>query len=882
MKLTTRWIIAGALALAPLASAASLAGVPIVQTPQGPLPWCCAVRGDMNQKPMLPATPAARTLPAVLAGRRFRRGRLTGTGKRVRPAAVGCYHCGRADAELTPGRVGELTHAFCSEACLQSCRDYHAAGMGHLYALEGPQAHRLDAALAGLADPAVAAGFVRPHGDLAEVHLLVAGMHCGSCIWIIERALLRVPGVVEARVQYTTGRARVAFRPEEIDLAAIVEAVARAGYAARPYDPGVAEGPMRELNRYWLVRLAISGFGALATMFLAEPLYWTYEQTTAQDEAFWQILRYLGMVVGTATAGFTAMPFFRGAVAGFARKQLGMDVLITLGVVATYLASVWGFVSHGPVYFDSLTMFLFLIVLGRYAESAVKNKVYAAMEHVLGAGRKTARLVVGDAVTVVNASALASGDVFEVRPGDQIPADGEVLTGRTSVDEAMLTGEARPVGKGPGDAVTGGTVNLEGSCRVRVTRAGEDATFAQLERMVKDVDPEKTRIQRLADAAGHWGTITVALVAALTLAGWGVVDASRALPAAVAVLIITCPCALGLATPAALTLAASRALKAGLLFKRAEALEELLAVKHVVFDKTGTLTTGAPEVVSTIGEPGEVLPLAAALEAASEHPIGRAVVAHARAAGYEAAAPADFEAVPGSGVRATVGGKPAMAGRGDWLVAAGYTLPEGWMAAVEVCMNGGLTVLWVAQGARVLGAIALGDRLRPDAAEAVSALKEAGIGVTLLSGDNRGAAEATARLLGIEQVIAGVLPEGKLEAIRGLQAAHGPVAMVGDGLNDAPALAAADVGIAIARGADLSVLAADVVIIGERLGALSEAFALSKRTFAVIQDNFRLSAAYNLIAIPLAVFGFVTPLLAAILMPMSSMAVLVNALRLRR
>jgi Cu2+-exporting ATPase len=876
---TKRWLIAGALALSPLVSAGSMASVPAMPFVNG-IPWCCAVRGDINQKPMLPAVPT-RATTFRLTNRRFRPGRLTGAARRKTPRA-GCFHCGSAtpepigDAELRfKTRIGDMTHTFCSQPCVAACQDYHAAGLGAVYAF-GPPA-RLDAAVTS------APHTVQTEGDTSVAHLLVEGLHCGACIWIIERALSRLPGVTEARVQLTTGRARVAWKTGETTLEAVLTAIARAGYPARPYDPGVAEEPMRAAHQLWLGRLAVSGFGALATMFIAEPLYYDYANVAQADQAMWHMLRYLGMVIGTATAGYTAIPFLRGAWAGLQRRSLGMDVLIALGVIATYAASVWGFLTKGPVYFDSLAMFLFLIVVGRFAESAAKGKVYAAMEHLLGASAKTARVVRDGVVAQVPASELVVGDMVELLPGDQVPADGVITRGRTSLDEAMLTGESRPVAKGPGEALIGGTLNLEGAVAMTVSRVGEDTTFARLSQLVHEADGARTQVQRLADAAGHWGTIAVALTAMLTAIGWAIVDPSRALPAAVAVLIITCPCALGLATPTALVLAVSRALKQGLLFKRSEALEDLLAVKTVIFDKTGTLTTGEPEVVGVLGLEPETLALAAVLEAGSEHPLGKAVVKYARFRGVQATStPDDFSAVPGLGVEATVGGKRALAGRGSWLEAEGFELPEAWRVTAEAWMADGRTVLWVGQGERVLGAIALGDRLRPDALETVRLLQASGLGVTLLTGDNRGAAESVARQLGITDVIAEVLPEGKLAAIRALQAERGAVAMVGDGLNDAPALAAANVGIAMARGADLSVVASDVVIVGGRLGAVAEAFALSRRTFTVIRQNFKISAAYNLLAIPLAVFGFVTPLVAAILMPLSSLAVLVSALRLRR
>lgn len=831
MKRAARWVLTSALALAPMASAASLAATPPAPT-QGGVLWCCVNPNRLNKGPVGPQLPTQRRLPGTPAGRRLRRGRVSGT-------VAG----GVSLRERLRARKRKLAEA-----------------------LVGP------------------ARFVRIAADgSAELALMIEGLHCGDCIQTVERALAAVPGVREARINYAGGTARVAWDGDRpVDPAALVAAVAAAGYGARAYDPGLAEAPLAERRRAWLMRLAVAGFGAIATMFLAEPLYYTYGALNDHDLALQQLLRFLGMVVGTATAAYAAQPFIRAALAGLGRLRLGMDALATIAILATWLASVWGFVTHGPVYFDSLTMFLFLLVGARFADGAVRARIMGAVERQLGAAPDTARLVRGGAIQEVAVSLLVPGDVLELRPGDRAPADGVIVRGRTSVDESLLTGEARALARGVGEAVPGGAIVVEGAIRVQLTRVGDDATQARLARLVAEAERPTGRAQRLADAAGHWGTLGVLAAAIATAIGWALVDPARALPAAVAVLVVTCPCALGLAIPAAQVAAQARALRAGMLIKRGEALEDLAAIDHVIFDKTGTLTTGEPEVVGLLGEEAAALAIAAALEAGSEHPLGRAVVRFARTRGYDAAAPADdFRASPGLGVMGTVDGQPALAGRADWLAEAGVALPPAWQNTADGWMARGLTVLWVARGGRAVGAIALGDTVRPEAADVVARLREAGVTVALLTGDNAGAAAHVAAQLGITDVTAGVLPDGKLAAIRAARAAHGRVAMVGDGLNDAPALAGADVGIALARGADLTTLAADVVLLGDRIGAVAEVIMLARRTGRVIGENLALSVLYNVVAIPLAVAGLVGPLLAAVLMPASSLVVLVNTFRKR-
>ncbi|HEY9723602.1 MAG TPA: cation-translocating P-type ATPase [Oscillatoriaceae cyanobacterium] len=722
----------------------------------------------------------------------------------------------------------------------------------------------------------------------AEAALLIDGLHCADCVATLERVLKRLPGVHDARVQLTTGRARVRFDAALVDETKLCEAIAAAGYLARPYDPGASELPLRQIQQTWLVRLAVTGFGAMATMFVAEALYGPmapsalYASHAPAEAAAGALLRYAGLVVATATGGWGALPFLRGAWSSLRNKRAGMDTLISLGLIATYLASVWGFLTQGPVYFDSLLMFLFLLTLGRFAEATARRRVLGRSEHLLGASEQRARVLTETGFIFKAIDALRPDDRVEVLPGELFPADGVIVRGGGQVDESLLTGESLPVSKSPGDDVTGQTLNLDGALRVRVTRVGEASTFGRLSRLVQEAEGAKTHAQFLADRAGHWGTLGVLAIALATAVAWWFVSPSHAIPALAAVLIVTCPCALGLATPAALTLAVSRALGSGLLIRRAEALEKLPAVRHVVFDKTGTLTVGRPEARHLLGGP-EALQAAATLESGSEHLLGRAILAHAQSQSLPIdPTPEDFRAVSGHGVLGTLPDGPAWVGSPNWLAEQGLTLPEEWAPTLTQWRLEGLTVVGVAWGGDRRGVIALGDEIREDAPALVKALADRGIGMTLLTGDNQGAAYRVAEALGIDTVMAEVTPEQKLEAVTLLKARYGSVAMVGDGLNDAPALAQADVGIALARGADLSVLAADVVVLNERLGAIAEAFTLSSRTLGVIYGNFKLSAAYNAIAIPLAALGLVNPFLAAVLMPLSSLAVLANTARLRR
>jgi len=838
-----RAVMAGALALAPVAAADTLARTPSPM-PAGGVRWCCPNPERLGSGPQRPSAPAPRPFPGMPGAKRLRRGRVVGQV---------------ADVDRLRSRL----------------RRRHGA-------LAGP------------------ARFVATRADGSKtLALLIDGMHCGACIDTLEQALGAVPGVAAARASLAAGRVSIEWgRGVDVDPGTLVRAVEACGYGARAYDPRASEAPLADRRRAWLMRLAVAGFGALATMFLAEPLYWQAPATAGADLAFQQVLRWGGMVVGTATGFYAAGPFVRGA---FTRRRLGMDALVTLAVATTWLASLWGFFTHGAVYFDSLTMFMFLLVGARFAESTVRAQVLGAVERQLGDVPDTARLVRrGGLVQKVATALLAPGDVVRLRAGERVPADGVVVAGGSAVDEAVLTGESLPRARGLGDAVPGGAMVVEGTLDLRLTRVGADATQARLAALVAAAERPTARAQRLADVAGHWGTLAVLATAALTGLGWWWIDPSRALPAVVAVLVVTCPCALGLAIPAALVRATARALGMGLLVKRGEALEDLAEVAHVVFDKTGTLTTGSPRVVALRPAPGvapaRLLGVAAALEAGSAHPLALAIGAYADAqlegeadllpspggrgcpAGAgEGLGLRGFVSTPGLGVAAELADGPALAGSAAFLAAAGHAVP----ALADDLAAAGHSLVWVVAGGAVLGAIALADAARPEAAATLARLRAAGVSVSLLSGDHPAAAQHLAAQLGITEVQAGATPEAKRAAIATLRARHGRIAMVGDGLNDAPALAAADVGLAIARGADLATEACDMVILGGRLAAVADALDLARATRRTIRGNLAISAAYNALAIPLAVAGLVGPLLAAVLMPASSLLVLAHSWRAR-
>jgi len=699
--------------------------------------------------------------------------------------------------------------------------------------------------------------------EAAPILLSVPGAHCALCISTLEKGLEKLPQVRSARVNLTLKRVSVEAEPD-VTAADLVPEVARLGYEAHELDAGMlrASGTDRT-GRDLLMRMGVAGFAMMNVMLLSIAV-WSGAQDATRDLFHW-----ISAAIALPTVAFAAQPFFRSALAGFRAGQLNMDAPISLAILlaaGTSLYETWHSGEHA--YFDAAVALTFFLLIGRYLDHRTRAVARSAAQELAALEVPRALKLTEGGDAVVPVSELAVGDLVRVLPGVRVPADGVVDSGTSEIDRGLLTGESLPAFAGPGTELAAGEMNLTGPLTLRVTAAGRDSSLHRMADLVAVAEAGRGRYTSIADRIVKYYAPGVHILAALAWTGWMIYagDMRQATNIAAAVLIITCPCALGLAVPAVMTAASGRLFRRGVLIKDGTALERLAEVDTVVFDKTGTLTEGRPEPTNLGAHPARTLSVALALAEGSSHPLARALAEAAKAAGIRPAAVQDIREVPGYGVEGRIDGKPVRFGRAAWL---GATAGEA-------------TAAWLRVGSGAPVEFTFADRLRGGAADTVRALRDRGLSVELLSGDAEAPVGALAERLGIETWRAAALPADKAERVAALAAEGRKVLMVGDGLNDTAALAGAHVSISPASALDAARTASDIVLLGGTLEPVADTVATARRAIGRIRENIGISNVYNLIAVPLAVLGLCTPLIAALAMSSSSITVTLNALRLRR
>ncbi|WP_417584157.1 heavy metal translocating P-type ATPase [Pelagibacterium sp.] len=740
-----------------------------------------------------------------------------------------------------------------------------------------------------------------------KLELAVEGMTCASCVGRVEKALLSVPGVTSASVNLASERASVSGSAS-LTEAALVAAIASAGYQAHATSAGAdgeAQAARKQLEQSALARHV--SIAALLTLpvFVLEmgshliPAIHDLVMNSIGMQESW----YLQFALTTLVLFWPGLRFYRTGLPALARAAPDMNSLVAVGTLAAWSYSVVATFTPQVlpagtvnVYFEAAAVIVTLILIGRYLEARAKGRTSDAIKHLVGLQPRTARVQRDGKSVEISLSEIVAGDLVDVRPGERVAVDGEVVEGSSFVDQSMITGEPVPVEKTAGDTIVGGTVNQTGALTFRATAVGADTTLAQIIRMIEEAQGSKLPIQALVDRVTLWFVPAVLALAALTFVVWAILGPDPAitfaLVNAVAVLIIACPCAMGLATPTSIMVGTGRGAEMGVLFRKGEALQSLMGARIVAFDKTGTLTAGRPVLTDLETVDGfnsnDVLALIAAVEAKSEHPIARAIVHAAQEQRLELPHVTDFESLTGFGIRALADRRPVEIGADRFMESLGHNVSPLAATAAQLAEDG-KSPLYAAIDGQLAALIAVADPIKQTTPDAIKALHDLGLKVAMITGDNRCTAEAIARRLNIDHVVAEVLPDGKVAAVRELKLAHGRLAFVGDGINDAPALAEADVGIAIGTGADIAIEAADVVLMSGSLRGVPNAIALSKATIRNIRQNLFWAFAYNTALIPVAAgvlyptFGLLlSPVLAAGAMAMSSVFVLGNALRLKR
>ncbi|HXX56819.1 MAG TPA: heavy metal translocating P-type ATPase [Thermodesulfovibrionales bacterium] len=801
-------------------------------------------------------------------------------------ATLKCDHCllTFSEGQAIHDEVKGVQRVFCCNGCRGIYRLIHDEGLDAFYERRngwtpGPPEE-------GDVSTDLFEAALRTEGNKAALDLNLTGIRCASCIWLIEHFLMKCDGILSVMVNYATHRARIAWLTDRISLATILKKIASLGYAPRPYSGSAIEEALKGEKRDLLIRFGTASFLSMQLMLYTTALYAGYFEGI--DPLYRKMFELISWAFTTPVIFYCGYPFLRNSVKGIGNRAFTMDALIFIGSFSAYAYSVFAIFTGGEVYFDTAAMIITLILLGRFLETGAKVKAIGAISSLISLQPKEARIMrqsdSGEPFSEsVPVSTLKVGDRIEVIAGERIPVDCVVLGGHSEADESMLTGESVPVRKTESSAVFGGTMNLTGSLVLEVKKVGSDTLLSGIIRAVEDAQARKAPIQKLADIVAGWFVPAIFLVAGMTFGFWFLRThlLSVSLVYAVSVLVIACPCALGLATPLAILISTTILSSRGVLVKGGDSIETVARTNFVSFDKTGTLTAGIPSLMNlaTYGiSRGELHILAASLERGSVHPI-----AHALRKGMRDEDLYRIESStthPGKGIEGLMNGRRLLAGNPSFLQSSGVVMSDTQMEDFAALSSGGDTITGFAEGAVLRGWLVLSNDLRPEVPEVVERLRQLGCGVGLLTGDRNAVAEEIGRKAGISIMDAEATPVQKADKVRLLREAGQRVLMVGDGINDAPALVEADAGVAIGSATDIAMESADVVLLRNDLRSVITLLAVSKRTFSLIRQNLFWAFSYNLVAVPLAVSGKIHPIISAACMAISSLIVVGNSLRL--
>lgn len=807
-------------------------------------------------------------------------------------AVSGCFHCGLSvvQADEFCAEIAGQRRQFCCHGCRSVCETIFAAGLQQFYqktpreeSLSPPP--EIPTELSAYDLDEVQQEYVDALKPQRTIHLLVEGIHCPACVWLIEKALHNKAGVLAAEVNLTAKRLKLRWDNDAVNLSTLIHTLSEIGYAAVPFDLDTADGALAKRHQDLIYRMAFAGFAMMNILWVSIALY----SGAAQDE-FRNLFHWVGFFLATPTLFYAGFPFFKNAYVGLKNWYLTMDLPIVIGASATYFYSLYITLTgsvEGEVFFDTVVNFMFVILVGRYLQAISRRNALSATHRLLTLQPKLATVLLDDgAQKVMPIRSVQVGDKVLVKPGEKVPVDGRIESGESSVDESMLSGESAHILKQANDKVVAGSVNGDGAFVVIADAVLHHTALAKILDLMNQAQASKAPIQSLADKIVPWFVLITLSLATFTFLYWININFETALLAAASVLVVTCPCAFGMATPMSIAVATGVGASQGVLVKQGSALEMLSKVNHYVFDKTGTLTQGKLKVVECFTIAGinqeTLLGLAAAAEQTSEHGIGKAIYQAALDRMLYVPSGTKFSAAPGKGVQAMVDDQQITIGTEKWFIEQQIGIDRQSLEKRDQFEQRGISCVYVASNNQFIGLLGVFDTLREDARQTIDTLLAQNIKVTVLSGDRRNVVDAVTAQLGHIGRIAEVLPEDKQQFIKSIQQQGDRVAMVGDGINDSPALIQADVGIALASGTDVSIESADIILSHNALIQVVQARQLAARSLRTIKQNIVMSISYNVIMVPLAMMALVSPLLAAVTMPMSSLLVIGNASRISR